>query len=230
MTHRTAVAAIFAAALSPSASAQSLLETPPEPPPARGTEATAVGDTLQTHSLFVVTPPKPKIYAKHDLVEVIINESSVQNFQQSLDSKKDYDFTAELKKFPSLKALFEDATLEEGIGNVKPGVSVTTKNKFKGEGTAKRSDRITARITATVVDVKPNGTLVLEARETIQSDKETSTMVLTGTARNEDITRSNTVQSSQLANLSLKIEHSGEVKDSSTKGIIPRVFEAIFNF
>jgi flagellar L-ring protein precursor FlgH len=193
-------------------------------------EANPAGQALAGLSMFSVNPPPPRRYAKHDLVEVIVNETSVQKFAQTYDNKKDYDLSAELAKFPSLKALIESATLEDGIGAERPGIGVTSKNKFKGEGKFSRNDQVTSRLTATVLDVKPNGTLVLEARETIQSGKETSTMVLSGIARQEDITRNNTVQSGQLASLNIKIEHSGDIKDTAEKGLIPRVLETIFNF
>ncbi len=181
-------------------------------------------------SLFAVTPPLPRKFQKHDLIEVIVNESSVQKFDQKSDLKKDYSLSAELKKFPSLAALITDLELREGIGSPTPQLGITSRNNFKGEGKYDRKDQVTARITATIIDVKPNGNLVLEARESIQSNKETSTMVLSGTCRGEDITRNNTVQSSQLAGLTIKIENSGSVKDSSEKGLIPRVLEAVFNF
>lgn len=181
-------------------------------------------------SLFAVVTPRPKSWAKHDLVEIIINESSLQKFEQTQDLKKDSKLSAELEKFPSIRDLLRNATLSEGIGAVKPGVGVTAESEFKGEGKFNRKDQVQARITATVIDIKPNGTLVLEARESIQSDREISTMVISGTCRSEDITRTNTIQSSQLANMNLRIEHEGDVKDTSEKGLIPRVFDAIFNF
>lgn len=187
-------------------------------------------DTLSGVSLFVVTPPLPRKYAKHDLIEVIVNESSVQKFDQKSDLKKDYSLSGELKKFPSLAALITDLELREGIGGTSPQLGLTGKNDFKGEGKYDRKDQVTARITATVIDVKPNGNLVLEARESIQSNKEVSTMVLAGTCRSEDITKNNSVQSSQLAGLTIRIENSGDVKDTSEKGLIPRVLEAVFNF
>lgn len=196
----------------------------------RGATANAAAGQLTGLSLFSINPPPPKKFAKHDLIEVIINESSAQNFSQTSDLKKNYSLKAELSKFPSLKALLEAATLEEGIGSVRPGVAATGNSTYKGEGKASRRDQVTARITATVVDVKPNGNLVIEARETIQSDRESTTMVISGTGRAEDITRNNTIQSSQLANLLIRIEHEGDVKDTSEKGLIPRVLEAVFNF
>ncbi|HYD00038.1 MAG TPA: flagellar basal body L-ring protein FlgH, partial [Phycisphaerales bacterium] len=83
------------------------------------------------------------------------------------------------------------------------------------------------RISAIVTDVKPNGMLVLEARETILSDKECKSMVVSGLCDPKDITAQNTVTSSQLAHLVIKTEHAGDVKDAATKGWLPRVFEAI---
>lgn len=71
---------------------------------------------------------------------------------------------------------------------------------------------------------------MLEARKRIQKDEEIQELVLAGNARREDVTDANTVLSSQLAELTLNSTNTGQVKDSATKGWIPRVLEAIFNF
>lgn len=186
--------------------------------------------TLADVSLTNVVPPKPRRYQKHDKVEVIINETSIQKYEQSLDAKKKYDLLSELKAFPDIQKLLEEATLAPGIGTIKPKVQTTSDSKFKGDATYERKDRFTARISAIVLDVKPNGQLVLEARETITSDEESKTMVLSGVCDPRDVTNTNTVQSSQLANLAIHVEHTGQLKDSATKGLIPRLFEALFNF
>ncbi|MCW5765517.1 MAG: flagellar basal body L-ring protein FlgH [Phycisphaeraceae bacterium] len=199
----------------------------PAPSPARASDG---APTLAEASLMVVVPPKPRTYQKHDKIEIIINETSIQKYEQSLDAKKKYDLLGELKYFPSIQKLLEEATLTEGIGTVKPKVGLTADGKFKGDGTYERKDRFTARISALVVDVKPNGLLVVEAKESISSDEETKTMVLAGICDPKDVTNTNTVQSSQLANLNIHVEHSGQIKDSATKGLIPRLFETLFNF
>ncbi|HPO94367.1 MAG TPA: flagellar basal body L-ring protein FlgH, partial [Phycisphaerales bacterium] len=93
-----------------------------------------------------------------------------------------------------------------------------------------RKDNFTARIAAEIIDVKPNGNLVLEARKAIESNGEVSTMVLSGVCRGQDITKSNTIQSSQVANLTLKVEGDGDVKDAGSKGILTRVLDTLFNF
>lgn len=187
-------------------------------------------DALAGYSLMVVNPPAPRKYAKHDIIQIIVNQSSIQRFNQTSDDKKDYNFEATLAQFPSLQALFENGTLENGIGSSKPSIGVGANNKYKGEGKYKRDDTVQTKVSATVIDVKPNGNLVLEARESVKTDREVSTLVLSGVCRAEDITRSNTVQSAQVADLNIRIEHEGDVKNTAERGLIPRVLEFIFNF
>jgi len=184
---------------------------------------------LQGVSLFAVTPPPPKTYQKNDLIEIIINEASVQKHQQKLDTKKDYSIEAELAKFPSLRNLVE-MQLRNGDSQAKANLDLSGKNGFKGDGQYERKDNFTARITAVVLEVKPNGTLVLEAKKSFVSNKEETVLVMSGVCRPDDITTQNTIQSSQLANLSLTVKNEGDIKNASEKGIIPRVMDTIFNF
>ncbi|MBX9736317.1 MAG: flagellar basal body L-ring protein FlgH, partial [Phycisphaerales bacterium] len=180
-------------------------------------------------SLMMVIPPEPRKYQLHDKIDIIVNETSNQKHEQKLDSKKNYDLAATLRQFPSLQALLLKNTLEDGIEE-SPDVGIGGSNSYKGNGTYERKDKFTARIAAVVIDVKPNGLLLVEARKAVSSDNESQTMVLSGLCDPKDISKSNTVQSSQLADLTLRVKNIGQVKDSSEKGLIPRAFEAIFNF
>jgi flagellar basal body L-ring protein FlgH len=71
---------------------------------------------------------------------------------------------------------------------------------------------------------------VLQATKTITKDTEVQTLVLAGVARQEDITTRNTILSSQIAGLSMNLQHSGELKDAAKKGLITRVLDRIFDF
>ena len=56
------------------------------------------------------------------------------------------------------------------------------------------------RIAATVVDVLPNGNLVLEARKSIRSNQDLWEYSLTGEVRSIDVSSNNTVLSDHIAN------------------------------
>lgn len=219
---------VTALLLSGSCAAQSLFAQPPLPALA-GEDLHEVNAELALVSLTYVPPPKPKKFKRHDLVTIIIDETSRASSSQSLDTKKDYNLSARLSKFPSLAALL-DAQLEGGANDNPAELGVTSNQKFKGDGKYDRSDRFSARITAEIIDVKPNGVLVLEARKSIQRDKESTTLILSGKCRTDDVTNANTILSSQLADLAVNSQNEGQVKDTATKGWIPRVLEAIFNF
>lgn len=202
----------------------------PSPAVAAPSPTGSAAERLQGASLFAVVPPKPRRYEKHDQIEVIINESTASKLYQKLDTEKNYDIAAELSSFPSLEALIEGQIRNNPASRLPARVGVKSKNKFEGDGTMERKDNLTARISGRVVDVKPNGVLVIEARESRQQDEETYVLVLSGTCRSEDITRNNTIQSSQLADLTIRIDNEGQVKKASEKGLIPRFFDFIFNF
>lgn len=201
---------------------------------ARGQEdphaaARQAAGALAGYSLMVVVPPKPKVYAKHDLIEIIINENSSQTAEQNLKTDKKYDNSAAVTDFPSLRNLLE-MQLRNGDSHADLKVGMNSKAKFDAKSDYARKDKISDRITAEVVDVKPNGNLVLEARRSRDSNGQTSTIVMSGVCRSLDITQSNTIQSSQLADLTLRVENSGEVNDGSEKGIITKVMDTLFNF
>lgn len=233
--HLTALAAV--ALITASAAAQSLNERPVPTAPASSTDPAGGSSSapatsaaaLQGVSLFMVTPPPPRKYQKNDLVEIIVNESSQQTSEQSLDTKKDYSTKAELSRFPSLRHLLE-LQLRDGDSSPVVGVGASSQNKFKGEGDYQRKDKFQARISAVVIEVKPNGTLLLEARKNVKSNTEETTLVLSGLARPDDISNANTIQSSQLANLTLTTKSEGDVNATAKKGIIPQVLDTIFNF
>jgi flagellar L-ring protein precursor FlgH len=215
------------------AAGQSLYQRPAEPQaasPGKPADPNAgSAQAMARMSLTAVTPPQPRAFQKNDIVQILINESSVQKFESTLDTKKNYDTSTKIGALPSLRHLLE---MQLKQGDTDPLLNTSSKgsNKFKGDGTYERTDKFVTKISARVLEVKPNGLLVLEARKITESDDEKVTLVIAGTARPEDITNTNSVQSTQLADLIIKTESDGEVRKAAKKGLIPRVMDTIFNY
>jgi flagellar L-ring protein precursor FlgH len=214
--------------LSPCTLAQSLLRDEPKRP-VPGEPADDPQAPLRGTSLTLVEAPPPREYAVHDLITIIVQEQSQQSSSAKLDTKKDSSMTGEITTLPDLVAFLE-GRLESTDRSPLVGAEGSANSNFKGDGKYERSERLTDRITAEVLDVKPNGTLVIEARRTIGKDKEVQTMVLSGKCRREDVTNANTILSSQLAELTVRVESEGDVKDTASKGFFTRLFDAIFSF
>ncbi len=184
---------------------------------------------LAPFSLLSLEPPEPREISVHDTVFIIINETSKQSSTSKLDTKTSVSNQGRINSIPDLAALLE-LQLRNGDSNPLVSAGMSGNENWKGDGKFERSDRFSDRIAATVIDVKPNGTLVLEARRTIGKDDEVQTVLVSGIARREDVTNANTVLSSQLADLVIVSETSGELREATQKGWITRVFEAVFNF
>jgi flagellar L-ring protein precursor FlgH len=185
--------------------------------------------SLIGYSMLVITPPPPREIQRHDLVTIIVNQTSQALREQTLETEKEYDAEVRLAQFLQLNRLLE-MRLDPGDLVTDDLLDLTSRNEFTGEGTYERRDRLTTRVQAEVIDVKPNGNLVLEARTRMQTDEEVQEFVLSGVCRTDDVTQQNTVQSTQLHNLSIVVRNEGAVRKSAKKGFIPRALEAIFAF
>jgi flagellar L-ring protein precursor FlgH len=171
-------------------------------------------------SMIAVTPPPAKKYHKNDLITIIIREDSQATTNGKGDAKKSQDFDFGLEQFLQL-GLSASGIPTLGStqnSNTMPKIKFKYSNDRKSDASQERQDSLSARISAMVVDVKPNGTLVVEAVKQIIVDKEEQVFKLSGICRAEDITVDNTLLSTQLADLSLSKQTKGEVRDSTKRG------------
>lgn len=182
--------------------------------------------TVQTASYYNVPEPKPKLLKKHDLVTIVIRENSAYESNGTTDLNRASDMDALIDSYVTL-GFNPGPSLNEHVPTTPIEAKGSGTRNFQGAGDVQRTDTFTGRITAEVVDVKPNGTLILEATENIKTDDENQRVTLMGTCRVEDITADNTVLSNQLYNLSLDKQHRGGVKDSTKRGLIHRLLDFI---
>jgi flagellar L-ring protein FlgH len=190
----------------------------------------ALSQAIASNSFIAVQIPEPRQYAENDLVTIIIRESFKTDLRSILKTEKDVELAAEITAIPELEKLLELVVTPETFPNGNPELGITATNDLDGKGRYQRIESMTGRMTARIVDVKPNGTLVLEAHQSVANDEEIQAIILTGTCRASDITVDNTVLSTELYDLSLSKQHKGELKKATSKGFLTKFFEAIFNF
>ena len=184
---------------------------------------------LEEASMYFISSPEIRTIKKHDIITIIIDENSSQVSSQKLETEKESKSNANVKATLNLLQLLELRLSESAVSDTDL-IDFTSKREFSGEGDYERKDRFSARIAATVLEVKPNGTLVLKATKRIAKDSEISILVLSGLARDEDVTAQNTILSSQLADLNIILENEGDLKKAAEKGLITRVLDTIFAF
>lgn len=208
-----------------SVTAAALASQESRPPSASGDESPDRG------CLFAVQPPEPREFAVHDLVTIVISESSKSKSSADAKAEKSYDMSAAADAWINLDPTDIGGDFLTPIDpSGLPEVGVGADKKFKGKGNFARSDDFTARVTAEIVEIRPNGLLVLEARREIVNDGETQVIMLSGIVRPEDVDANNQIQSQRVADAVIRKTTTGQLRDASEKGVLAQVLDAIFAF
>ena len=109
-------------------------------------------------------------------------------------------------------------------------LSSTGTNDYTGGGEVKNSQTIATRAAVQVIDVLPNGNLVVEGLREISFSKERQFAALRGLVRSYDIQPDNTVLSSNIADARIEIIAEGTLTDAQKKGWLLRLNDKINPF
>jgi len=182
--------------------------------------------TIRDYSWHYIASPQPRQIKEQDLVTIIVKEISEVALDSRFDRQRRATLLAELKEFLRIG---KTGNLENAAEN-EPTIDANLTNRLNSSGRASDREEVLYRIAATVVEVLPNGNLVLEAQKTIQTNREMWKYTLTGTIRSQDINRDNTALSENVANLKITKSQSGKVYDSTKRPWGTRLYDLLFPF
>lgn len=136
----------------------------------------------------------------------------------------------------SSKADSFDVTMPVGLPNILTGgfengslTSGTTRN-FAGAGAAAQSNSLSGYLSVTVTRVFQNGNMEIAGQKKMNLNNGDEYIRLTGIIRPEDISASNLVDSSRVADAEITYVGAGDVADSSKQGWLSRSLRAISPF
>jgi len=188
------------------------------------------GNTLQNTSfLYRELPPeaRPRELQENDIVTVLVD------FRSRFLSEGD----AESRKRASLSAVLTDwIRLESGSlkpdvqSDGDPTVAGSLNSQFRAESDIELRDSLTFRMAAKIVDIRPNGNLVIEGHQEIRNNEERWRISLTGVVRREAIQADRTVTSDAIAELRIDKEELGQVHDGYARGWLGRFYDRFHPF
>ncbi len=183
---------------------------------------TCVTGSAEGTSLFERRTPRSligdsKARAVGDLVTIIIKESTTATQDTSAERKKETSTDASVTSFhyPASKFLTHNGE--------KPQFKWGSKRTSKGEGKTDTESELETKVTARVIDVQPNGNLLIEATREIEIAGSTQKIVLTGVVRPDDIAADNTVESTYIADA--KITYEGPMPEVMKRGLLERLLD-----
>lgn len=109
-------------------------------------------------------------------------------------------------------------------------LSATSDNKLTGKGSSAADNAFTGTITVTVVDVLPNGNLVVSGEKQLAINQGEEFIRLSGVINPVFLTTSNTVNSTQMADAKIEYKGSGFIDEAQRMGWLARFFQIISPF
>jgi flagellar L-ring protein precursor FlgH len=162
---------------------------------------------------------------KYDLVTVVVREKSKTSTSTDTKTEEKADLdTAVTKWFNVEGSLAKPKTQKADSANL-PAAAGSHDRKRDNEGEINQSSTFEARLTARIIEILPNGDVVIEARKTVTVGEEESTLIFTGEVRRQDIKDDNTVESDRVADAQIIYKGRGVVTDANRRGWLARVFD-----
>lgn len=101
---------------------------------------------------------------------------------------------------------------------------------FTGSGAAAANNAFNGTITVTVVEVLPNGNLLVSGEKQIAINQGNEYIRFSGVINANNVTTANTVQSTQVADARIEYRGSGYIDEAQTMGWLSRVFQSVMPF
>ncbi|MEC8022075.1 MAG: flagellar basal body L-ring protein FlgH [Pseudomonadota bacterium] len=111
-----------------------------------------------------------------------------------------------------------------------PGMFDGSTSESTGSGNSGQSASLTGSITATVVEVLPNGNMVVQGEKILSLTEGSERVRVRGVIRPRDISQMNTVLSYRLANAQIRYEGRGDLARAVRPGWGTRFFNAAWPF
>ena len=182
---------------------------------------------VQQGSWTYIPPPPPQEIRENDLIYVRVTVGS------EVLSEGD----SQVRKTGLYDSMLRDWLVMDGLRWIKPAPQSNGDQRIQGALTQRRQaqsfvetkDSMQFDIQARVVDIRPNGNLVLEARRNVKNNEEQWEFSLTGECRAQDIGPGNILLGKNIADLQIAKRERGQVRDGYKRGWFLKWFDQIID-
>ncbi len=160
-----------------------------------------------------------------DVVTITVSETADASEEATTETKRSHDWSG---KISGSDVVAGGKSLIGGPSSFDYGVEFG--RGLKGSGKTSRTNSVKAYMTATVVEVLPNGNLVIRGSRWVKVNDELHQVVLEGVVRPVDISRNNTVLSQKIADAKIFVVGKGPVSRQQRPGWLSQMIDLLFPF
>lgn len=181
-----------------------------------------------TSASWTYQPAPPlRTFSKNDIITIRVDDISRLLAQGNAQKRRTSQYKAILTDWLKLNKLsLGPAAQTDG----DPSVAFQSNDTARNQATLESRESFTFNIAATIVDIRPNGNLVLEARKRVQANDNIWETALTGTCRAIDVGPDNVVLSKDVLDLEIIKDDQGQLRDGYRRGWFSRWFDRVQPF
>lgn len=188
------------------------------PPPPRPVPAPANGSIFQPQEGYAALYEGTRARRVGDPLTIVLveNTSASKSSSSKLDAGGGFGLTP-----PSTGplALFKSTD-----------ASVSGTRNFNGKGSADQSNSLSGEVSVTVVEVYPNGTMMVQGQKRVTLNRGDEFVQIKGIVRVSDISPDNRVLSTRVADARIAYTGKGDVARAGRQGWLGRFFSVISPF
>ena len=163
--------------------------------------------------------PTRNVFADHramnvgDIVTIIISETTTTSATRSSANEKS-----------------GSVSIGAGVGifDFLKAASASGSDKFNAKGSASSTNRTIGNVTVTITEITPAGNFILEGTQSIWQNRNEHKITFRGMCRPEDISATNTVLSTRVADATVRFDGKGPLNAKQRQGILTQIFNILF--
>jgi flagellar L-ring protein precursor FlgH len=158
----------------------------------------------------------------HDLVSVVVSESLAASTDGTVKNSRASNASS------AISGLIGTLHTGNALQNL---VNQTSSSGLNAQGTSATNSSLSTTFGGQVIEVLPNGMLVIEAARQVEFSQQTQTIILRGLVRPEDISQQNQVLSTAISSLELEVRGKGIINDyTHRQNVLVRLLEKVLIF
>jgi flagellar L-ring protein precursor FlgH len=158
----------------------------------------------------------------HDVVSIVVTESLAASTDGQVKNSRAANASS------GVTSLFGKLKTSNALQNL---LGMTSASGLAAQGQSTTNSSLSTTFGAEVVDVLPNGMLVVQATRQLTFSQQTQLIKLRGLVRPEDVSAQNQVQSTAMTDLELEVTGKGIVNDSTYRqNVVVRFLEKLLVF
>ena len=158
----------------------------------------------------------------HDLISVVVSENLAASTDGTVKNSRASNASS------TVSALFGTLHPGNALQNL---INQTSSSGLNAQGTSATNSSLSTTFGGQVIEVLPNGMLVVEAARQVEFSQQTQTIILRGLVRPEDISQQNQVLSTAISSLELEVRGKGIINDyTHRQNVLVRLLQKVLIF